>query len=57
MSEEPERDDCGFLHDQWDGPYRMRRRCIAKAGHTAGQFAYDHGPWESVPEPDRSPTA
>lgn len=39
---------CGFLHDQWDGPYRMRRRCTAKAGHTSGQFAYDHGPWESV---------
>lgn len=43
-----ERKLCGFLHDQWDGPYRMSRRCVAKAGHTTGQFAYDHGPWESV---------
>jgi hypothetical protein len=39
---------CGFLHDQWDGPYRMRRRCTAAAGHTSGGYAYDHGPWESV---------
>lgn len=39
---------CGFLHDQWDGPYKMSRRCVAKAGHTEGRFAYDHGPWEGV---------
>lgn len=45
---------CGFLHDQWDGPYRMRRRCIAPAGHTAGQFAYDHGPWQGVPLGEKS---
>lgn len=39
---------CGFVHEQWDGPYRMKRRCVAEAGHTTGQLAYDHGPWESV---------
>jgi hypothetical protein len=43
-------EQCGFRHDQWDGPYRMPRRCIAAAGHTKGQFAYDHGPWASVKE-------
>jgi hypothetical protein len=49
---EPER--CGFVHDLWlDGIYRARRRCTAPAGHTDGQFAYDHGPWETVPEPER----
>lgn len=45
----PEPDVCGFRHDQWDGPYNMRRRCTAPAGHATGQFAYDHGPWEAVP--------
>lgn len=49
---EAEPQQCGFIHDQWlDGVYRARRRCIAKAGHTSGQFAYDHGPWGSVPDP------
>lgn len=48
----PPNDVCGFVHDQWD-IVRMRRRCIAPAGHTQGQFAYDHGPWERVPEPSR----
>jgi hypothetical protein len=51
---EPER--CGFVHDQWlDGIYHERRRCTAPAGHSDGQFAYDHGPWETVPrtEPER----
>ncbi|MFB7596911.1 hypothetical protein [Streptomyces sp. NPDC056160] len=47
---------CGFLHDKWwDGIYRERRRCIAPAGHTGGQFAYDHGPWESVPDSEVTP--
>lgn len=40
---------CGFRHDEWDGPYRMPRRCTAPAGHSDGQFAYDHGPWEGLP--------
>lgn len=40
---------CGFIHNRWiDGIYRERRRCIAKAGHTTGQFVSDHGPWESA---------
>lgn len=41
---------CGFRHDEWDGPYRMPRRCTAPAGHSDGQFAYDHGPWEGLPK-------
>lgn len=40
---------CGFRHDEWDGPYRMPRRCTAPAGHSDGQFAYYHGPWETLP--------
>lgn len=39
---------CGFLHDQWDGPYKTSRRCIADAGHTDGVLAHDHGPWMGV---------
>lgn len=40
---------CGFIHNRWiDGIYRERRRCIAKAGHTTGRLASDHGPWESA---------
>lgn len=40
---------CGFIHNRWlDGIYRERRRCIAKAGHTCGKLASDHGPWESA---------
>ncbi|MEV4970550.1 hypothetical protein [Streptomyces scopuliridis] len=49
-----ERARCGFLHDQWDGPYKMSRRCIAEAGHTDGGYAYDHGPWEGVPDGGRA---
>lgn len=52
IAPEPAAALCGFEHDQWD-IVRMRRRCIAPAGHSQGLFAYDHGPWERVPEPSR----
>lgn len=32
---------CGYVRETWDGPYRMRDRCTAAAGHRGG-----HGPWE-----------
>lgn len=40
---------CGFRYDLWDGPYVMRRECTAPAGHSAGAFAQDHGPWRDLP--------
>jgi hypothetical protein len=49
----PPTEQCGFRHDQWDGPYRMPRQCTAPAGHTTGRFAYDHGPWQGLPKDAR----
>lgn len=32
---------CGHVRETWDGPYRMRDRCVAASGHGG-----THGPWE-----------
>lgn len=49
MPDTPEPSICGFRYDLWDGPYVMRHECIASPGHTSGQFAHDHGPWQYLP--------
>lgn len=39
-------DQCLYMHEQWDGPYRMSDRCTQPAGHTTSIWKWDHGPWQ-----------
>ena len=34
---------CDHVRERWDGPYRMRHRCTAAAGHRG-----EHGPWQMI---------
>lgn len=53
LEEEAASDQCLYLHDQWDGPYRMSARCTQPAGHSDSPWKWDHGPWAGVRDEER----
>lgn len=50
MPDAEQENQCGFVREKWDGPYRLRDRCTAPSGHTDSRLADNHGPWKMVKE-------
>lgn len=47
-------DQCLYMHEEWDGPYRMSGRCTQPAGHTDSAWKWDHGPWKGLSDEART---
>lgn len=41
-------DQCLYLREAWDGPYRMSDRCTQPAAHSSSVWRWDHGPWQQL---------